>query len=288
MYNAIRRNDIEWIDQQKFDIGTLVKNIDDVIGYNNLDMFNYFMTKIPRPNINLTKKFHYACARGKLKIAQRILEIDPNITLNEQLKKDMLISIASGGYMEVLKYMFDNNDIGEYFSVMIRVASTWGRINIVKFLLEKDPSLSCKDAIVKAAINGRTNIVKYMIPFIKDEEDLNYNELFKKTAANYRYKTVKFLLTLPQVDPAFKNGEVLKSALYSLCIENENNRLIAKLLLKDIRIRKTIDYRPKGTNELWDEIVNDIVNDTMVLSLLKKMFVDDIANLIMEYNGESC
>lgn len=81
---------------------------------------------------------------------------------------EILIAAAREGNLEVIKLLkFNRGTV--LFDKIVAAAAIRGHLNIIQFLLPKDPSLA-KDVAMRAAENGHLRIINYILSWLTDEE----------------------------------------------------------------------------------------------------------------------
>ncbi|MBT6068179.1 hypothetical protein HOG48_00310 [Candidatus Peregrinibacteria bacterium] len=122
----------------------------------------------------------------------------------KKLPGDALVEAARTGDLELTKLLIAaglSPEEGQYSETPLMKAAYYGRLSIVKYLLDNGANLAAKDcrgntALLHAAWSGRTNVVRELLKQgakINEKNNLNWNALMQACIEKH-IKTAEFLL----------------------------------------------------------------------------------------------
>jgi len=169
-----------------------------------------------------------------------------------------LVNAARYGRLDIVKYLIEEKKV-RYIQAALKWAAAGGHLDVVKYLISKGAVCSEKDNItLKWAIyEGKTEVVDYLIE--QGADVITEGDHLLANAAALEKTEILELLLKHITDPKSKNRALYEAAL-------NNKRAAVKILLKHGADAKNIDYKALLNTIhtdiiylLWSQLPHDIL-----------------------------
>ena len=191
---------------------------------------------------------------------------------------DLSDKVANGDSEFVINHINKNGNNGGYAVYMLNGSLRHGHFDNAKYILMSGcvPIENISDMFNKYSYigNGNIEVLRFLLNYYKPTTKNNIS--IQYAILGNRLDLVKFLIDVG-IDPSCSCNAPLKLAIF----RSQFN--IAKLLLKDPRVRAAVTDRTSIINDLWNDIVNDIVKREMACHYLSQFVHVDIGKTIIEY-----
>lgn len=123
--------------------------------------------------------------------------------------------LAGRGYLDAFRIIWEKvTYVSQHVNEMLREASMWGNLNIIKFLVESSARITwgLDDALPWAAKNGHLETVEFLVS-IGAKVTCHGNKAIQEAAANGHLEIVKFLCDNGADVSAHKNAAIRSAAM---------------------------------------------------------------------------
>lgn len=163
--------------------------------------------------------FKVAALSGYLNLIQYLLKIK---TIDIEIYKTAYILAAQKGHLALTQFLGDllpEADRKPMYAFAFRKAAKYGQLEIIRFLSalpgieENSTSLNC--SFKEAAINGHLETCQFIAQFPQLNQSDN-NDILKLAAREGHFTIVKFLTTLPEVNPMIHGFDLIRTIKCSI------------------------------------------------------------------------